>query len=550
MNIHPVLKGLIFSLIPLAYYLMGFLNYSQAGKSAGLAFFALTPLFFWRQVLPTDRQQRIIHGLLVAVALIIIINMGFHGFLRTLFGMQQDDVAIMEALFNTTPSESSEFLLQNIRFIGEHLLIAFSFFTIYWLLFIRKNKQQKLAVITPARKTLVGAIVFTLLLVLVHFNPTLRRFNPIVYFPYYYIKWENTVTQTILMQEALAENMNDPQLASMQYHGPDQKTVVFVIGESDTRHNWSLYGYERNTNAELIQHKDHLLIFKNVLAADGATIGSLQKMLTSATLKSPNEWQKKPDILTIAKRLGYKVFWIDNQGMPNRGVISIFASHANETVYTNKSGNLGESSFDTELLAPYQKALNDPADKKFIILHMTGQHPAYNFRYPENFAIFDSMNDVIAKKLSLEGRAPWAILMRNQYDNAVRYLDHNLNTQLEMLKKQYPENSAWLYIADHGQDVAHHSNFSGHNKNAREMWEVPMIYWSSSLEKNHIRQFDRLAQQPYQADVIDSTLLGILSAEGVFYNTTEDILSEVHKALHTNTAAKSGNLPVMAESTL
>lgn len=526
MTFHPILKGLLFALIPLCYVQLDYLNFSQAGKAAGLAFFLLTPLFFWKKVLISKASQQYLTITLNTCTLIMIINMGFHGFLRHLFGLEQSDIAIMEAIFNTTPSESNEFIQQQLRFIIQHLLIALSFYLIYWIFCIRDTQKQPL--IKAKKSSLIGAIIFTLLLVAVHFNPTLRRFNPVIYFPYYYLKWQNTIIQTEKTQETLAKNKHDPKLATLRYIGPEKNTVVFVIGESDTRHNWSLYGYARNTNKKLSTLKNDLLVFNNIRSADGSTIASLQKMLTAATIKHPNLWQTSPDVMLMAKRQGYKVFWLDNQGMPNNGIISIFASHANKTLFTNKSGNLGESSFDEVLQKPYLEALNDPAPKKFIIVHITGEHPSYLFRYPDNFAIFDHVDDVITQKLHNEGRAIWAIAMRNQYDNAVSYVDFNLFNLLTAAQAKTDGNVSWVYIADHGQDVAHHSNFSGHNKKVNEMWDVPLIFWSNTLNTFSNTQREAITNTHYQADIFDSSLLGLLGIEGIFYQPEQDLFKPLH----------------------
>jgi heptose-I-phosphate ethanolaminephosphotransferase len=269
------------------------------------------------------------------------------------------------------------------------------------------------------------------------------------------------------------------------------------------------------------------LAFSNVMAGDAGTIISITKMLTPATLSEPNLWHTKADVLSIAKAAGYKVFWLSNAGTDLRGVMSIFAYHADETVFTNRGTSRGESSFDSELFQPYQDALNDPAEKKFIILHLMGAHPTYNYRYPEKFAKYSvDTDDVITQKLQQAGRAEYAILFRNFYDNAVLYEDYILSTFVDKLRAAQLPNSSLLYISDHGQDVSHHSNFSGHNHKAKEMWDVPMLYWQSA--DSPAANMDVSPDLKFQADIIDHTLLGLLKISGPFYDKNQDIFSPTY----------------------
>jgi heptose-I-phosphate ethanolaminephosphotransferase len=85
--------------------------------------------------------------------------------------------------------------------------------------------------------------------------------------------------------------------------------------------------------------------------------------------------------------------------------------------------------------------------------------------------------------------------------------------------------AAWLYISDHGQDVAHNSNFSGHNRSVRQMWEVPMLFWSSKNFPASVVPPQVLTQRPYQGDVIDHMVLGLLGARGDYYKPQDDVLS-------------------------
>ena len=523
-RLEPSLKALTFCLYPLVYYWLDILNYSQAGKAGVLGFFTLATFFYWRELVPRRRYLTI---LLILGMVIFAVNVAFEASVRDIFGMQQDDVVVIQSIFSTNTDEATEFFIQYGRYIGFHAAVVLVFCLLYWLLFIkdgndsRSRREHK----SSTRLIFVTAVV-TFLLVAVHFNPAMRRGNPLYYFPHYYLIWQRDLAQARDFQKTLADTVNDKNLQSMHLlPGVQARTVVFVIGESDTRNDWSLYGYPRDTNPELARLQDGLLIFRDTYSGDGSTIGSVTKMLTPATMTSPDLWKTRPTIVTMAKKLGYKVIWVTNQGTENRGIVSVMASLADDVVFVNKGGSRSEGSFDGAVLGPYDQALDDPAEKKFIVVHILGAHPSYNFRYPENYARFENdFDDKVARELKNKGRSSWAISFRNMYDSALYYEDHVLAQLLSHLEsRQTP--AAWMYISDHGQDVAHNTNFSGHNRSVRQMWEVPMLVWSSADFDASPVDPAKLIQRPYQADVIDHTILGLLGARGDYYQPQLDVLS-------------------------
>jgi glucan phosphoethanolaminetransferase (alkaline phosphatase superfamily) len=79
-----------------------------------------------------------------------------------------------------------------------------------------------------------------------------------------------------------------------------------------------------------------------------------------------------------------------------------------------------------------------------------------------------------------------------------------------------------LYHPDHGQDVCHNDNFSGHNHKANEQWDIPMIFWSpkiSQIDKN-------ITNSKYQLDNVDNTILGLLEINGKYYDKRFDLFSD------------------------
>jgi len=140
---HPALKGLLFAAIPFACYILGMLNYSQAGKNAILGFFILTMLFYWKEVF--QNRKKTISALIALASMIILLFMSFQMATRDIFSVQQDDMVVIESIFNTNPSETKEFFMQYGRQILKYLIlfVVVSFAFLYLTLREKKQKSRQ-----------------------------------------------------------------------------------------------------------------------------------------------------------------------------------------------------------------------------------------------------------------------------------------------------------------------------------------------------------------------------------------------------------------------
>jgi len=182
----PLLKGVAFCLLPLSYYLLGMLNYSQAGKASLLGFFILGTLFCWRKIWGAWRLLTFALGFSLVLLTASIV---FQVSIRQIFGMQQDDVLVVQALLNTNLEEVRGFFSQYMRHIAVHLIFSLVFLATYWRLLVVAGRD--LTHHHPARRrrtTIIMALVMSILLVIIHSNSSLRKANPLFYFHYNYKK--------------------------------------------------------------------------------------------------------------------------------------------------------------------------------------------------------------------------------------------------------------------------------------------------------------------------------------------------------------------------
>ena len=522
----PILKkGLLFASLPLLLIAIDCIDPATGGK---IALYSLTGSLFFGYAaawLGTEAKRRPDRGrallacrrLVLLAFFVLAFGLLFFSFfeaaLRTMFGVRQDSFNVMNAIFSTDMGEAKEFIDQ----YGAYLLGFTGLFAVFGAFFLWLYSRP--AAVASVIPVLVSGALFGLL----HINDSLQKGNPYVYFYRGYVEFQKNLDEL----KALKTELEDGEDAAYTVTSDGRpNTLVLVIGESDTRYNWHLYGYPRQTTPQIETLRDKILTFTDATSGAPDTITSFQLFMTRADKEHPDLYKSSPDLLTVARRAGYKTFFLSNHSTDNRSVIGIFASHADKLVLANRGNSRGEGSFDEALFGPYAEALADPAPRKFIIVHLLGSHPAYNFRYPDGYGKFTyTFDDEVARDLSAKGRAKAALAFRNFYDNSVLYGDFVRTRLLRMLMENKAEDKSWLYFSDHGQDVSHTSNYSGHNYMAPQQWAVPLIFWSSRPERFSPGKpiLGTRDGRPVDLAKIDHTILGIMGIGGTCYDPESDL---------------------------
>ncbi len=253
------------------------------------------------------------------------------------------------------------------------------------------------------------------------------------------------------------------------------QTYVVVIGESATRVHMSLYGYSRKTNPYLNKIKENLYLFDKVSSAHCSTLAVLKEALTFDKFSNG-------DIISFLKQAGFKTFWLSIQVNSGRfdNEIAIIANQADYCLFITQRyfSSFNGYCFDELLFEPFKKALNDPAYKKVIFLHLLGSHSTYVNRYPKNFELFHDNSNIIRKTIS-------------EYDNSIVYTDYILYKFIDMLNKKN-ENSCLLYFSDHGEDVRDTQDcifFHSDTLASPMMFSIPFIIWLSENYKKTNAKF-------------------------------------------------------------
>jgi heptose-I-phosphate ethanolaminephosphotransferase len=507
-----------------AYWAVGLVSakeFAKAGVLMTACMFGLVGFFTVAR-----RRTDWLSGLSIAVFLIFFLDAAVKGFLRTYFGLRPNHSMVLQAVFNSHKAEMQEFFLHNWHTVGQ----ATAFFAGITLLVVGcerylSKRERRLPFPLENRAVKLSATAMLAVFVALHFNPTMAKENPLLFWPLRYAAYQAQLAEMTAMHNAIKQNMAQQQEWQVKYTGQSQRTVVWVIGESINRTNMSLYGYPRRTTPTLDAMRQELLVFNDVVSADASTEPSMMKMLTPADAGHPDEWRRKPDVLALAEAAGYKTFWLSNQAV-NDGWIGLIAARADERRFINQGSGRNENNLDANLLPLFDEALADQAPKKLIVVHLLGAHPTYNMRYPAGFSRFDNAVDDVSRSFDQKGRQFWIKQQRNEYDNAILYNDHVVGGLIrKVAQRTDSKQAALIYASDHGQEVGHYRNHAGHSPIDNSGYEIPMIVWDRSLAQPGAVAKTGLEHRAYQTDNLEHTVLGLLKVDTVYYDAQRDILA-------------------------
>lgn len=262
------------------------------------------------------------------------------------------------------------------------------------------------------------------------------------------------------------------------------EVYVMVIGETARAMNFSLYGYQRDTNPRLSKTPG-LVTFSDVTTQSNTTHKSVPMLLSLASASNFERLFHEKGILQAFREAGFHTVFLSNQ-RPNHSFIDFLGEQADQWLFlktgdANQAGReLAEAPgkdgnyYDADLLPILDRILARKRKKEFIVLHTYGSHFNYMDRYPRQMAHFQPDTHCEAKK---ENRPD----LINAYDNTIRYTDLVLSGVIERLSR-HGGMSAMLYTSDHGENIFDdsHKLFLHASPRASEYeLRVPFLVWTS-----------------------------------------------------------------------
>lgn len=281
--------------------------------------------------------------------------------------------------------------------------------------------------------------------------------------------------------------------ARSEHSATAPEVYVMVVGETARAHNFSLYGYPRNTNP-LLSKTPGIKAFPNVTTQSNTTHKSVPMLLSAASAEDFERLFHEKGILAAFKEAGFHTVFISNQ-LPNHSFIDFLGEQADEHYFLKKEDASQSNHYDEDLLQKLDEILPlaDASSsahyryrKLFVVLHTYGSHFNYQERYPRSFAYFKPDSRSEAKS---ENRRD----LLNAYDNTIRYTDYILHGIIKRLQKwEQVQNktdgvycqptSAMLFTSDHGENIFdddRHLFLHAAPKASDYELHVPFIIWTS-----------------------------------------------------------------------
>ena len=316
---------------------------------------------------------------------------------------------------------------------------------------------------------------------------------------------------------------DDATIEEKNYNKNDKKNlIVFVMGESARAKNFSLNGYERNTNKFLDDYKEDIISFKNFESCGTFTALSLTCTFSHLPRKEFDYAKsfKYESLIDIFDKVGFDVSWRSNNGKC-KGIC--------DRVKHSLVKSFGDNIYDDLLLKAFDMDLNRLTEKNnLIVLHGRGSHgPLYYKRYPKEFEIYKPACNNELDECSVKE-------IINAYDNSIYYTSYILKEiidRLIALSNEY--NTMLIFMSDHGQSLGengifmHSAPFDTAPKDQKNpaffIWLNDDFANTFNIDKQCLR--NKINNNLSQDNIFHS-MLGIFKIHSKYYNKNLDIFSD------------------------
>lgn len=320
------------------------------------------------------------------------------------------------------------------------------------------------------------------------------------------LPWSYTVNTVRYYNSRKQLNAKEIPLPDATIKNDDKEVCVLIIGESARSKNFSLYGYERQTNPLLTQ--DGVI----ALCAESAATYTTAGVKAIIDHKPTNKlYEILPNYLY---RNGIDVIWrTSNWGEPPLHIANI-----EKVVTLRERYPEADARYDGILIEGLaERIASSDKNKVFVVLHTSTSHgPTYYKKYPKEFEVFTPVCTTVEM-----AEADHEELI-NAYDNSILYTDYLVHTAIEELRSLKEWRSTLLFISDHGESLGENNLYMhGMPKSMapREQFDIPFIVWLSD-SKRTVRDIE-YAEQYH----IFHTVLSSLSVDSEIYNAEYDIFN-------------------------
>ncbi|GMB80573.1 phosphoethanolamine--lipid A transferase [Shinella zoogloeoides] len=302
------------------------------------------------------------------------------------------------------------------------------------------------------------------------------------------------------------------------------RLLIVVAGETARADNFSLGGYERDTNPELA--KKDILYFPDTTSCGTATAVSLPCMFSVYTRSeyTHHKGLATQSLLGVLSHAGIHVEWWDNN-TGDKGIARLLK--VNSLI---KNGNpaycSGGECQDQVLIDALDGWIGSVDRDTVLVLHQIGSHgPAYYLRYPEAFRRFQPE----CRSAEFSNCTKEEIV--NAYDNTIAYTDHILASVIDRLQKQEDRlDVSMLYMSDHGESLGElglYLHGAPYMIAPRQQTHVPFVLWLGKDEKAAYSAacLEGKTKEPQSHDNLFHTVLGMMRVDTKVRDPSLDIVS-------------------------
>ena len=279
--------------------------------------------------------------------------------------------------------------------------------------------------------------------------------------------WSYTINTIRYFEQLRKENQKEIILPDAEYLNDNNDIVVLIIGESARSQNFSLYGYDRNTNP--FMQADGVTAIR-ARASHTNTIDAVKSILQHRPI-TDDLYEILPNYLY---RYGVDVIWRrSNWGTPPLHIEKQYTKDDLKAMYPDV-----DNSYDGILFHGLQDHImaND-SSKIFIGIHTYTSHgPEYYSNTPEAFKTFKPECRTVEM-----AQAKYSELI-NAYDNTVIYTDYLVHSVIETLKQFPDRRSCVIFISDHGESLGENGLYMHGvplSMAPEEQLDIPFIVWTS-----------------------------------------------------------------------
>nr|WP_202625917.1 phosphoethanolamine transferase EptA [Kosakonia sp. MH5] len=462
------------------------------------------------------------------ITVFVLVSAAAQYFIST-FGIVIDRSMITNIL-DTTPAES--FALMSTKMVLTILLTAIMPVLIAWFIKIKPAQSALRSIAYRAVSIVISALLIVLVALLFYKDyaslfrnnkelvKSLSPSNSIVAS----LSWYSHNRMDNLPLVRIGE---DAQQRPEMKNGPRKNLTILVVGETSRAANFSLGGYERETNPLLKQ--DNVIYFPNATSCGTATAVSVPCMFSGMTREHYDDQlaHHQEGLLDIIQRAGIQVLWNENDGgckgacdrVPHQDVTQL-----NLPEYCIKGECQDEILFHD--LASYIDKLQGDG---IIVLHTIGSHgPTYYNRYPAQFRKFTPTCDTN----EIQGCSQQQLV--NTYDNTILYIDYIVDKAIKLLQsKQDRFSTSLVYLSDHGESLGENGVYLHglpYSIAPETQKHIPMLIWLSDDYQKRYSVNNQCLQKNAREKAVSQdnlfpTMLGILGVSTKEYRAEDDILT-------------------------